>query len=343
MKPILTCAIVRELLPLYVEHLVEPETDEAVKAHLDECPECSKHYEAMTNVDGTGAEAGSFPQTDAPEIDYLKSVKKHNVKNIILSIVIVVALLVGAAGLKLFVIGFPIPNDFGGGAYATAEDASFGGKQTIQVKPVSTTSLWEIRHLDVEMNDGVATVSARSTLPLPVGEYNNPAEIAIEVSQNNIHTIEAFGDVIWQDGVIIDPYTNRLNELRTPYIGNASSTFDLISNMNLDMLFDIELQTETEPYGVTIHFSETWDPKHYYEIEDSAYLILALIDNLGYVSWDDPSGYSDSLSVEEANAALPELIDAYNKAHDTDYSVFSDIKSFRDSAELQELITILEM
>ena len=343
MKPILTCAIVRDLLPLYVEHLIEPETDEAVKAHLDECPECSKHYEAMTNVDGTGAETGSFPQTNAPEIDYLKSVKKHNVRNIILSIVIVATLLVGAAGLKLFVIGFPLPNGLDGGVYATAEDTSFGGKQTVQVRLMSTTSLWEIRHIDVEINNGVATITARNTLPLPIREYNRSTDIGIDVSQNDIHTIEAFGEVIWQDGVIIDPYTNRLYELKTPYIGNASSTFDLIGNMNLGMLFDIELQTETEPYGVTIHFSETWDPKHYYKIEDSAYLILALIDNLGYVSWDDPSGYSDSLSVEEVNEALPGLIYNCNKTHGTDYSVFSDIKSFSNPAELQELITILEI
>ena len=74
--------------------------------------------------------------------------------------------------------------------------------------------------------------------------------------KNNIHTIEAFSEVTWQDGVIIEPYTNRLCELKTPYIGDASSTFELISNLNLSILFDIELQTETEPYDITIHFGE---------------------------------------------------------------------------------------
>lgn len=39
MKNDLTCAVVRDLLPSYVEGLTSEETNEAVDAHLAQCPD----------------------------------------------------------------------------------------------------------------------------------------------------------------------------------------------------------------------------------------------------------------------------------------------------------------
>ena len=47
MKNDLTCAVVRDLLPPYVEGLTEPETNEAVERHLAECPRCRGRRDAM--------------------------------------------------------------------------------------------------------------------------------------------------------------------------------------------------------------------------------------------------------------------------------------------------------
>ena len=38
------CSIVRDLLPLYVEDMVSPDTAEFVKEHLDSCPECKNEH-----------------------------------------------------------------------------------------------------------------------------------------------------------------------------------------------------------------------------------------------------------------------------------------------------------
>lgn len=43
----LNCAVVRDLLPLYVEDLVSPETKEQVECHLEGCPECRERRERM--------------------------------------------------------------------------------------------------------------------------------------------------------------------------------------------------------------------------------------------------------------------------------------------------------
>ena len=44
----LNCAIVKDLLPLYADDLCSDETTEAVRAHLAECDDCRRAYEAGT-------------------------------------------------------------------------------------------------------------------------------------------------------------------------------------------------------------------------------------------------------------------------------------------------------
>lgn len=41
------CSVVRDILPLYLENMVSEETTEAVKEHLENCPECAAEFEAM--------------------------------------------------------------------------------------------------------------------------------------------------------------------------------------------------------------------------------------------------------------------------------------------------------
>ena len=58
MKNDLTCAVVRDLLPAYAEHLTAPETDEAVERHLAGCPDCAARLDAMRAPE---PEPGSSP------------------------------------------------------------------------------------------------------------------------------------------------------------------------------------------------------------------------------------------------------------------------------------------
>ena len=63
------CSIVRDLLPLYAEDIVNPETAQYVKSHLAECSECQAELESLKTGEGlaaiekrpTSEEAGSKP------------------------------------------------------------------------------------------------------------------------------------------------------------------------------------------------------------------------------------------------------------------------------------------
>ena len=46
----ISCNATRDLLPLYTEHLLSPETEDEVKAHLEECEECRTLPSAGTFV-----------------------------------------------------------------------------------------------------------------------------------------------------------------------------------------------------------------------------------------------------------------------------------------------------
>lgn len=62
----LPCAVVRDLLPVYAENMVEAETAEYIKEHLAGCPECQKRLEGL-------AEENKPLETAAP----LQSIKKQ--------------------------------------------------------------------------------------------------------------------------------------------------------------------------------------------------------------------------------------------------------------------------
>ncbi len=76
MKNKLSCEIVKDLLPSYIDRLTSKETSEAVAAHLSDCESCRAAYREMTNSEPAMAEQ--------PEIDYLKKVRnsRRRIRNI---------------------------------------------------------------------------------------------------------------------------------------------------------------------------------------------------------------------------------------------------------------------
>ena len=48
----LPCHIVKDLLPQYAEHLLCEESEQDVRAHLDECEDCRKLYRLITEQIG---------------------------------------------------------------------------------------------------------------------------------------------------------------------------------------------------------------------------------------------------------------------------------------------------
>ena len=326
MKIDLPCAIVRDLLPSYVEGLTEEETTTAVKDHLETCESCRSRYEAMKEPE---------PHRDTEkEVDFLKTIRKRNGKRIVISVILAVVLVLSVVFAKLFWIGSPCDGSSVAVSTWISED---GTRLTLELSEMNSGSV--IRGVHMNNESGVVSVSAREVLVSPL--YSDSIT-STSFELRNIHQVDVFGRTVWQDGMLIDYHTNRMLGYRTPYVGNAPAVDRLISNMDLDAGHTLELQTAQEPYGMTIHFDQPIAENRRFMVEGNAYILLALVDNLGEVHWDDPNGYTDTLTLEKADAELPKLIEAYNSSNGTDYPILDSVKKYgTDSYHLQILRNVL--
>jgi predicted anti-sigma-YlaC factor YlaD len=73
------CEIIRDLLPSYIENLTSKESNDEIDIHLTECPDCTKLLNDMKEQISTESNF-SIPK----EINYLKKIKKHNLKNVLI-------------------------------------------------------------------------------------------------------------------------------------------------------------------------------------------------------------------------------------------------------------------
>ncbi len=69
------CAVVRDLLPLYAENMIEEETHALVDEHLEECPECSKKLEEIKAE--AAAPAAPAVDTAKPLLSLKKMINKR--------------------------------------------------------------------------------------------------------------------------------------------------------------------------------------------------------------------------------------------------------------------------
>ena len=92
MKNDLTCGVVRDLLPSYVEGLTSPESNTAVERHLSECPDCAQLRTALA-----GAPKQAAPE-DSKEVDYLKKVKRRGWRRVAAAVAVTGSLPTGTTG-----------------------------------------------------------------------------------------------------------------------------------------------------------------------------------------------------------------------------------------------------
>lgn len=88
----ISCEMIKDLLPLYVDGLVSEYSSKEIDKHLLECEECKERYNGIiTNLDL------DIQNNSEKEFDYLKKIKRHQKRNIILGSVI------------SFIIGLTLP------------------------------------------------------------------------------------------------------------------------------------------------------------------------------------------------------------------------------------------
>ena len=345
-----------DLLPAYVEGLTSEETRAAVEAHLASCPACAAKRTAM------GAEAEpEVEQTEtAREVDYLKTVRRRGRRRVMLAVLATLLVLTAGFAAKVFLIGSPL-DPAGTAVSAQRED------DVLRVQISSAASGNAFWDWTVENQDGVVVITARSVLVSPLfRDGTGTVEVPLE-GVTEIWLGEAgWGRMIWQEDTEISADAWALYQARTSYVGDASAVGKVLAAVDTwygpYIEYTISLQTDQEPYGLTIHFDDItahMSKDSVIRVTDQrmytlAPTLLALIGNLERVQWtcalSDGTYHTQTVTLEEVDEALPDWIEARNLAHDLispdngpDWTVPESIKDYAASpAAVQRLIDLTD-
>ena len=293
MKNDLTCGVVRDLLPSYVEGLTSEETNQAVESHLATCPDCTARRDAMAAPEEAAAE-------QSREVDYLKTVKRRSGRRVVIAIVCTVLLILAGFALKIFVIGSPAQE---GELIASGFTEENGVLRLSVMTPYSATAY---RGWTVDISDGVANIGARSVLVSPLFPNGGGT---VEVPLDGVEEVRLCGRVVWQDGVAILPQISRLYEARTPYVGDMPALNKIAELANIRPNFGDytnSLHTSSRPYDWTLELTNPRAVIAQFEPSMNAVAIclLALVDNLDQVTfaYTDVEGQSYQYTVTKEDA-----------------------------------------
>ncbi len=334
MKNDLTCGVVRDLLPSYVEGLLCGESQQAVDRHLADCPDCAAVLAAMREPEEERVE-------QSREVDYLKQVKKRSHGKIILTAAGTAAVLIAALLMGVFVIGTPLrPQN--AAAEGRVED------NVLRLSVMSTGSANAFHSWRVEREDGVASIYARDVLVSFLfsngsGNLDIPLEGLREVRLGG-----PSGRLVWQDGVVVSQLALDLYKARSPYCGDPTAAARVAELLGLEN-YAISLQTAERPYSWTLEFSERLGERQQRLASLYSVVALALTDNLEGARFTSP-GLTDGeeavvsgVCLEEADRLAADLTEEYNAVHGAGWAAKTSVKEYAQSpADIQRLLLILE-
>lgn len=336
MKNDLTCGVVQDLLPSYVEGLTSPESNTAVERHLSGCPDCAQLRAALA-----GAPEQAAPE-DAKEVDYLKKVKRRGWRRVATAVAVTVLLFTAGVAAKLFVIGTPIQAQ--GMSWVISTDVP--GQLDIRVY-----SIWSgtaCRQWETEQEpEGIVRVTCRQVLPSPL---SNSGDYRAVLNTEGVNAVYLGDQLIWQGGVEISPQIDRIYQAQTPYVGDAPAVGRVLNALRFDTCgsYTLELHTSSAPYRLTLNFSVPQTSGKMGDSEKGLYqdmaAVLAIIGNLDEIecAFQDENGqpWSRVLTVEELNQDLPQIVADYNErfSHGKPCPLYDDVKDYAGScADLEQL------
>lgn len=338
MKNDLTCGVVRDLLPSYVEGLTSPESNTAVERHLSGCPECAQLRTALA-----GAPEQAAPE-DSKEVDYLKKVKRRGWRRVAAAVAVTVLLFAVGVAAKLFIIGEPANWDYWENLNWTAHTNVPG---QLDLHFYSEWSDIAYSHWMVESKNGIVRVSARQILPSFLHDASDHWE---HISLDGVREVWVADQLIWQGGVEISPQIDRIYQAQTPYAGDASTVGRMLNALRFDTCgsYTMALHTSSAPYRLTLNFSVPQTSGKMGDSEAGLYqdmaAVLAIIGNLDEIECafldENSQPWSRVLTVEELNQDLPRIIADYNErfSHGKPCPLYDDVKDYAGScADLEQL------
>jgi hypothetical protein len=300
MKNDLSCAVVRDLLPSYIDKLTSKETNGAVERHLEGCEECRK---VLAVMQGEGGPAAEENKAEAKEIDYLKKIRTGTWKRVIAG-VLAAAFVIGAGvWIKLYRIGSYVdPSAVNITSVVVSGD-------TVAIAGNLKDKSLGVTHADMLLKDGgVMELAYRAA---KTGGKDN--DFSYVASGGNgyadVQEIRMGDRIVAYQGVLIDEQVSAVYNARHPYVGDMPANGALAGALGIREAigpYENELSTAAEPYGWTFYSMKDLSSRELaairQELQRDAAVMLACVDNLGWVEFQFANGTSLKLTAEDASA-----------------------------------------
>lgn len=291
----LPCEVIQDLFPSYIDGLTSDVTNHAVEGHVEECTECKQILEAMKEPYAEQENAA-----DSKEIDFLKKTRRKTRRIVVGSIAAVVILLLVFV-VRIFFVGNEIYGD------GVACEVQVSGNQ-LKLSGITVDEALGISAIDYTEKEGVVTVSFKvvKESPFHKGEFYSEYTAADEITQ-----VRLGNRIVWDHGTSVSAIASAVFNTRHAYIGDMSANAMTARALNMENYlgtFTNELQTSREPYEWKLLLDEEISSLRQKEKESSmrshAYILLAVIDNLGVVSYEYMvEGERVTISITEEEAS----------------------------------------
>lgn len=278
MKTKIPCEVIEDILPSYIDGITNEVTNEMIKEHTSECTHCSELLEMMKCEENV-----PIGDSDLREIDFLKKTHKRNrivmISSIITAIILIAVILAG----KTYYFGHHIAGD------AVDCELEVDGRQ-LTIKAAVQDDMTGLSNVKYSEEDGTVTLSFQAVRASVI--YDNELESSFS-SDNDIKQVRIDSRIIWAEGQTISKYTSDVFNSGHPYIGSMPDNADSAGALNMSANigdFTNELQTTDEPYGwkmiLETPFNKDEESQKLEIMKSYAYALLAVIDNLGEISYD---------------------------------------------------------
>lgn len=304
----LSCEIVKDLLPSYIEGLTSEVTNQEIENHLANCEECSLAYNQMKIPIETPLEA--------EPLDYLKKVKQRTNKKIITVVAMIAAFFLVLVGIRVYLVGV---DSQGVANYYPLMSSTMQGEDVLVIQGELGNRSRVFKKFQVSTEGDVATIQLIERYALP-WENDNAYYVGYQIP-NGIKQIVFNDYVVWEKGVLISKETNELYKTKHDYIGEMPANARTAKALNLSRFGSYlnKLETTKQPYGWIFQFSTIIKQEDLFNerFTQYAYVILSLIGNADKISWEYNNGselVTKTVTTEEATRELGSDIKAYSNS-----------------------------
>lgn len=299
-----SCSIIRDLLPSYIDGLTSEETNRIVGEHLKECLNCQTVYNEMKN---------QGQQVENDDIDYMKKIKKYHKKKILIITLSIVFLVTFFVTTKNYYIPYEIYPDYSLEVGKQEDNICF-----FTVYSQEKDSYDFKNHKLVKDDYGNYHIVMYGTEAL---SNNTNHSYSGEVRLDELDGLLYVGDkYIDSTGYQYNSSIVNMINSRISHVGDNSGVSKLLKiafdqlELQTGQSFEYDafsIQTEKEPYSITVEFDYTLDDSDKKLIVEELKNVLSCIDNcnLAYIKDESTSlevKYDKKVNTYEDYKNMPE-------------------------------------